>query len=126
MLLLPDLVTPNKCCLRLDILVGHCRRRSCSGKSILYSVGQHVNGPQRPNCEFTRSSSNLSRLLCLTLWHQAAGACLFVCCMGGWYLLFALLLPTVDFPVQLPVGDLSHLIPGASERKSEREDNAKA
>lgn len=45
------------------------------------------------------------------------GALLFAACMGGWYLLLALLLPTVDFPLQLPVGDLSHLIPSASQMK---------
>ena len=43
---------------------------------------------------------------------------LFACSMGGWYLLLALLLPSVDFPFNLPVGDLSHLITGASERAS--------
>ena len=36
------------------------------------------------------------------------------CCMSGWYLLLALMLPSVDFPLELPVGDLSHLIPGRS------------
>lgn len=38
---------------------------------------------------------------------QATGACVFVFCVLGWYLLFAQLLATVEFPLDLPVGDLS-------------------
>lgn len=45
---------------------------------------------------------------------QAAGALLFACCMGLWYYLVVLLLATVDFPLTLPVGDLSTIVPGAS------------
>ena len=47
---------------------------------------------------------------------------LFACSMGGWYLLLALMLPSVDFPFNLPVGDLSHLIKGASERTARQTD----
>lgn len=38
--------------------------------------------------------------------------------MGLWYYLVVVLLASVDFPVELPVGDLSHLVPGASQRES--------
>lgn len=38
--------------------------------------------------------------------------------MGLWYYLLVTLLTTVDFPLELPVGDLSHLVPGASQRRS--------
>lgn len=34
----------------------------------------------------------------------------------GWYYLFALMLGVIDFPLQLPVGDLSTLIKGYSEK----------
>ncbi|KAK1059079.1 hypothetical protein LTR74_012871 [Friedmanniomyces endolithicus] len=37
----------------------------------------------------------------------ASGACVFVFCVLGWYLLFAQLLVAVEFPLNLPVGDLS-------------------
>jgi len=47
----------------------------------------------------------------------AAGACAFVICLLGWYLFFVQLLAAVDFPLNLPVGDLSRFIKGASERK---------
>lgn len=40
---------------------------------------------------------------------QAGGACAFVAAMCGWYLFFALMLASVNFPIQLPVGDLSHI-----------------
>ncbi|KAK6222649.1 hypothetical protein LQW54_000830 [Pestalotiopsis sp. IQ-011] len=46
-----------------------------------------------------------------------AGACSFVTTAGGWWLLLAQLLASVDFPFNLPVGDLSTVIKGASDRK---------
>ncbi len=36
--------------------------------------------------------------------------------MLGWYLFFALLFAAVDFPFQLPVGDLSTTVRGYSEK----------
>jgi len=47
----------------------------------------------------------------------AAGAFIFVFCVFGWYLFLNLILLAVDFPVNLPVGDLSTRFKGASERK---------
>ena len=50
---------------------------------------------------------------------QAAGACAFAFCMAGWYILFAQLLLTLDFPFTLPIGDLSdRIIQAASKKKS--------
>jgi len=46
----------------------------------------------------------------------AAGGCLFVTCMAGWWIFFAIMLAALDFPFQIPVGDLSTMIKGASER----------
>ncbi|CAK1368043.1 Protein alcS [Cercospora beticola] len=47
---------------------------------------------------------------------QIAGAsCGFVVMIIGWYLLLALMLTTVDFPFNLPVGDLSHIVPSGTE-----------
>lgn len=46
----------------------------------------------------------------------AAGALAFVISMLGWYIFGAILLASVDFPFSLPVGDLSHIIKGASEK----------
>lgn len=40
----------------------------------------------------------------------AGGAFAFVCSMCGWYLLIVILLDSLDFPISLPVGDLSNLI----------------
>jgi len=45
-----------------------------------------------------------------------AGALTFVVSLLGWYLFFIQLLAAVDFPLNLPVGDLSKYIKGASER----------
>jgi succinate-acetate transporter protein len=56
----------------------------------------------------------------LELQH-AAGGLTFVTCLLGWYLFFVQLLAAVDFPLNLPVGDLSGLIKGASERGEKSE-----
>ncbi|KAL7894995.1 GPR1/FUN34/yaaH family domain-containing protein [Trichoderma sp. SZMC 28014] len=46
-----------------------------------------------------------------------AGASAFVTCLAGWYILFAISLAIVDFPIQIPVGDLSNVIKGRSIRE---------
>ncbi|CAM1501355.1 Fc.00g105170.m01.CDS01 [Cosmosporella sp. VM-42] len=45
-----------------------------------------------------------------------AGGCIFVTSLAGWYILVAILFEIVDFPLQLPVGDLSSVIKGRSEK----------
>ncbi|KAL8716200.1 MAG: hypothetical protein Q9220_000105 [cf. Caloplaca sp. 1 TL-2023] len=47
----------------------------------------------------------------------AGGACTFVTSLAGWYIFFAIMLASLDFPLQIPVGDLSTLIKGASEKQ---------
>jgi uncharacterized protein len=47
---------------------------------------------------------------------HAAGGLTFAVCLLGWYLFFVQLLASVDFPLNLPVGDLSRFIKGASEK----------
>ncbi|EHY59749.1 Protein alcS [Exophiala dermatitidis] len=49
-------------------------------------------------------------------YQHAAGGLTFVISLLGWYLFFVQLLAAVDFPLNLPVGDLSRFIKGASER----------
>ncbi|TKA22069.1 hypothetical protein B0A50_08449 [Salinomyces thailandicus] len=51
----------------------------------------------------------------------AAGALTFVSDMLGWWIFFAILLASLDFPFQLPVGDLSRFIKGASDKAKEKE-----
>ncbi|KAH7133797.1 GPR1/FUN34/yaaH family-domain-containing protein [Dactylonectria macrodidyma] len=46
----------------------------------------------------------------------AAGAILFCTCIAGWYMLVAIMVEIVDLPIQLPVGDLSGVIKGKSQR----------
>lgn len=50
-----------------------------------------------------------------------AGATFFVTCCAGWWIFFAIMLAALDFPFQIPVGDLSTAIKGASARKKERD-----
>ncbi|KIW93768.1 uncharacterized protein Z519_05083 [Cladophialophora bantiana CBS 173.52] len=53
---------------------------------------------------------------------QAAGVFVFVFCVFGWYLFFTMILLAVDFPLNLPTGDLSTKIKGASEKKTSKAD----
>ncbi|KAJ9635891.1 hypothetical protein H2199_008244 [Coniosporium tulheliwenetii] len=50
-----------------------------------------------------------------------AGAFCFVTCACGWYIFVAIMLAALDFPFQIPVGDLSTMIKGASQKAKERE-----
>ncbi|KAN0099881.1 GPR1/FUN34/yaaH family domain containing protein [Hyaloscypha variabilis] len=49
----------------------------------------------------------------------AAGAALFVTSMAIWWIFFATMLEALDFPFQIPVGDLSWIIKGASSHSEE-------
>jgi len=55
---------------------------------------------------------------------KAGGALAFVISMLGWYIFAAILLASVDFPLNLPVFDLSHIIKGASEKKKTSDSEA--
>lgn len=50
----------------------------------------------------------------------AAGAFALLTVVPGWYILVAQLLEAIDFPVQLPVGDLSQFIVSGSERRARK------
>jgi succinate-acetate transporter protein len=54
----------------------------------------------------------------------AAGAFTFITCMAGWWIFFAIMLAALDFPFQIPVGDLSTLIKGFSEKQKAKENMA--
>ncbi|KAL8869878.1 MAG: hypothetical protein Q9198_007774, partial [Flavoplaca austrocitrina] len=45
------------------------------------------------------------------------GAFLFVTSLAGWWIFLAIMLASLDFPIQIPVGDLSTMIKGASEKQ---------
>lgn len=63
----------------------------------------------------------------LALGHRlqvGAGASYFVTSLTGWYLFLSIMLASLDFPFQLPVGDLSTLIRSGNERKESKEDMA--
>ena len=45
------------------------------------------------------------------------GACAFAASMIAWYLWFTMILEAVDFPISLPVGDLSGMIKGKHEKE---------
>ncbi|KAI4245984.1 MAG: hypothetical protein L6R40_002200 [Gallowayella cf. fulva] len=51
----------------------------------------------------------------------ASGAFAFLACLAGWWIFFAQMLASVDFPFQLPVGDISHLIRSGSDRMKDKE-----
>ncbi|KAF2226149.1 GPR1/FUN34/yaaH family-domain-containing protein [Elsinoe ampelina] len=56
----------------------------------------------------------------------AGGACTFVVCMLGWYIFTAIMLASTDIPFSLPVGDLSTLIKGGSEKMKAKQQRYEA
>ncbi|KAI9666994.1 MAG: hypothetical protein M1829_005601 [Trizodia sp. TS-e1964] len=54
----------------------------------------------------------------------AAGISYFLSVVAGWYIFLAQMLLALDFPVQLPIGDLSLLIRGRSEKLLEKASNS--
>ncbi|KAL8769710.1 MAG: hypothetical protein Q9209_004326 [Squamulea sp. 1 TL-2023] len=51
----------------------------------------------------------------------ASGAFAFLACLAAWWIFFAQMLASVDFPFQLPVGDISHVIRSGSDRLQDKE-----
>lgn len=54
----------------------------------------------------------------------AAGACTFVFCVFAWYVELHLMLLSVDFPINVPLFDLSTTIPGASDLAKRKKESA--
>lgn len=52
---------------------------------------------------------------------KAAGAFVFVTCLCGWYLFIALMMASNNFPVGLPLGDLSHFLETPREKRKRDE-----
>lgn len=57
---------------------------------------------------------------------QAGGAVGFVVCLLGWYIFTSQILLSVDFPFELPVGDLSTVIKGRSDRSKKKAEGSAA
>ncbi|KAL8728288.1 MAG: hypothetical protein Q9166_005495 [cf. Caloplaca sp. 2 TL-2023] len=51
----------------------------------------------------------------------ASGAFAFLACLAAWWIFFAQMLASVDFPFQFPVGDISHVIRSGSDRLQDQE-----
>lgn len=56
----------------------------------------------------------------------AGGAFCFLTCLCGWYIFFAIMLAALDFPFNIPVGDLSTVIKGASDKAKAKEERYSA
>jgi len=41
--------------------------------------------------------------------------------MAGWWIFAAIMLAALDFPIQIPVGDLSTAIKGYSEKRAKKD-----
>ncbi|EAW15000.1 putative plasma membrane ammonium transporter (Ato3) [Aspergillus clavatus NRRL 1] len=52
---------------------------------------------------------------------MAAGAFSFALCIPVWWIFMTQILEAVDFPISLPVGDLSTVVPGRSQRAAKGE-----
>jgi len=55
---------------------------------------------------------------------QGAGAAALVTCAAGWWLFASIMLATLEFPFQLPVGDLSRLIKSTRQKETENRHEA--
>ena len=53
----------------------------------------------------------------------AGGSFAFITTACGWYLFLVQMLASVDFPINLPVFDMSTVIKGASDRKKKTPEN---
>lgn len=51
---------------------------------------------------------------------KASGAFTWALTMMVWYILLVQLLDAVDFPITPPLGDLSHIIKGKSEKAAQK------
>lgn len=56
----------------------------------------------------------------LKLQHAGAGMLLALTLLG-WYIFISLVLLSVDFPIMLPLGDLSTIVPGFTDRQKAKE-----
>ena len=118
--LLPHLLHPR---LRIRLPLG----RLLEPGSRVRECGKH-NGRQESRatcfCELLLSSSFHLFSFSFLIFQadhpallQAGGAFTFVTSMAGWWIFFAIMLASLDFPFSVPVGDLSHIIRGASEKQ---------
>ncbi|MCJ1458578.1 hypothetical protein MMC28_008951 [Mycoblastus sanguinarius] len=65
--------------------------------------------------------TNLSAMKRAGKLQIAGGAFAFVTSLAGWWIFFAIMLASLDFPFNIPVGDLSHIIKGASEKNKSKD-----
>ncbi|KAI9813433.1 MAG: hypothetical protein M1827_004108 [Pycnora praestabilis] len=84
-----------------------------------------VTASPRPSSRFDLRTGFFSTIRCWAILsrslysvYMATGAFGFAAAAGAWEILFALIFASVDFPLQLPVGDLSHIGRGALEKAS--------
>lgn len=56
----------------------------------------------------------------------AGGAFSFIASLVAWYLWFSMILESVDFPIALPVGDLSKYVKGRTELQKAKTDREMA
>lgn len=57
-----------------------------------------------------------------TRLQHVGGGLLLAACLIGFYIFIALVLASVDFPIVIPLGDLSTVIKGARDKAQERND----
>ena len=85
--------------------------------NLVYTLFQHVT------LHHTKDKRHTSLTLpsFLQQYKQAGGAFAFITALAGWWIFFAIMLASIDFPYAIPVGDLSTLIKGASERQAAKD-----
>jgi hypothetical protein len=61
--------------------------------------------------------------LLISFYQKAAGACNFILCFPIWYIFVAQMLESIDFPLVLPVGDLSEVVQRRNQKARKRVEN---
>ena len=99
----------------LFVLLFTCITPACGCIAGIFLELANGNTERAHNCQLVGISPPLIASHSLTNTPQTAGALLFCACCFGWYLFAGLILPTVDFPIPIPLGDLSTVIPGLTD-----------
>lgn len=117
---LPNLLTPHQ------YLPFPCAIPTCDhiwtvrGNLFPNGIGESCSGCQITK-GMTKSRFHASWVYADIIIQQAAGAFNLALCIPIWHIFIAQILDAVDFPIALPVGDLSTVILGKSQKARKRE-----
>ncbi|KAA8897613.1 GPR1/FUN34/yaaH family-domain-containing protein [Sphaerosporella brunnea] len=84
---------------------------------VILFVAATISFPLSAAADWHKGQAGAPNMRLINNLETGSGACCLIISMCGWYALLGSLFQSVDFPCELPMGDLSTVIKGASERK---------